>query len=148
MNLFFDTSALVKYYIPEIGSDKVERLVSDLSNTIWLSELLKIEFYSALFRRLRNRELTISQVQTAISGFETSIQPFHIQPLNSLVLKETEQFLKTEGMNFPIRTLDALHFCSFTLISEPDWAFVTADTPFANFVSELGYRVINPMSAD
>ncbi len=147
MNLFFDTSALVKYYLPEIGSDKVEQLISDLSNTVWLSELLKTEFYSALFRRLRNRELSISQVQTAISGFEVSIQQFHIQPLNSLVLRETEQFLKTEGMNFPIRTLDALHFCSFKLLAESDWAFVTADTPFANFVSELGYPVINPMTA-
>lgn len=67
-----------KYYLPEIGSDKVEQLISDLSNTIWLSELLKTEFYSALFRRLRNRELSISQVQTAISGFEVSIQQFHI----------------------------------------------------------------------
>jgi len=54
MNLFFDTSALVKYYLPEIGSDRVESLVENQENTIWLSELLKVEFYSALFRRLRS----------------------------------------------------------------------------------------------
>lgn len=85
MNLFFDTSALVKYYLPEIGSDRVEQLVEDDSNTIWLSELLKVEFYSALFRRLRNRELSESQVQKALSGFETSLRSFYIQPFPGFV---------------------------------------------------------------
>lgn len=145
MNLFFDTSALVKYYLPEIGTGKVEQLVESVSNTVWISELFKVEFYSALFRRLRNRELSESQVQKAISGFEKSTQSFHIQPLNSLVLYDAESLLKIEGMNYPIRTLDALHFSSFRLLEETDWAFVTADTPFAGFVSKLGYQVINPM---
>lgn len=146
MNLFFDTSALVKYYLPEIGSDKVESLIENQENTIWLSELLKVEFYSALFRRLRSRELSGLQVQKAIAGFEDSIQPFRVQPLNSLVLDQAQSLLQTEGINFPIRTLDALHFCTFLLLADSDWAFVTADTPFAHFVAELGYRVINPVS--
>jgi uncharacterized protein len=145
MNLFFDTSALVKLYITEIGTEKVEELIFDSNHTIWLSELLKTEFYSALFRRYRTKELTSSQVQSAINGFKISIQQFHIQPLNSFVLKEAELFLETEGKNYPIRTLDALHFCSFQLIADTDWVFVSADTPFANFVSRLGHRVINPM---
>jgi len=42
--------------------------------------------------------------------------------------------------------LDALHFCTFLLLADSDWVFVTADTPFANFVSELGHQVINPVS--
>lgn len=146
MNLFFDTSALVKYYLPEIGSDKVEQLVEDSLNTIWISELLKVEFQSALFRRLRNRELSESEVLKAISGFEQSIRSFYIHPLNSLVLHDAESLLKLEGINFPIRTLDALHFSSFRLLEEKDWAFVTADTPFANFVVQLGHQVINPLS--
>ncbi|WP_037326271.1 type II toxin-antitoxin system VapC family toxin [Runella zeae] len=145
MNLFFDTSTLVKYYLSEIGSDSVEKLIIEPTHQIWLSELVKTEFYSALFRRLRTRELTDTQVQSAIAGFEISIQQFHIQPINSLVLRETELFLKTQGKNYPIRTLDALHFCTFQLLADTDWAFVTADTPFANFVSQLGYEVINPM---
>ncbi|WP_273211874.1 type II toxin-antitoxin system VapC family toxin [Runella zeae] len=58
MNLFFDTSALVKYYLSEIGSDSVEKLIIEPTHQIWLSELVKTEFYSALLRRLRTRELT------------------------------------------------------------------------------------------
>ncbi|NIJ54630.1 type II toxin-antitoxin system VapC family toxin [Dyadobacter arcticus] len=147
MNLFFDTSALVKYYLPEAGSDKVDQLIGSTENHVWLSELLKTEFYSALFRRFRTGELSAIQIQSAINGFEISIQQFHIQPLNSLVLHESEKLLKTEGRKYPIRTLDALHFCSFRLLADSTWAFVTADTPFAGFVSGLGYHVVNPLTS-
>ncbi len=36
MNLFFDTSALVKYFYVEAGTEQVEKLIQNPQNTIWL----------------------------------------------------------------------------------------------------------------
>ncbi len=53
MNYFFDTSALVKLFHEETGSDIVEDLVNDQNNEIWVSELIRLEFLSSVYRRFR-----------------------------------------------------------------------------------------------
>ena len=54
MILFFDTSALVKFFHEEKGSEVVTRLILSEDNEIWISVLARIEFLSALYRRLQN----------------------------------------------------------------------------------------------
>jgi predicted nucleic acid-binding protein len=70
MNLFFDTSALVKLFHYEEGSEVVTNLVNSSENEIWVSELSKVEFISALLRRYRSKEITQEEINIAISGFE------------------------------------------------------------------------------
>lgn len=53
MNLFFDTSALVKFFHTEEGTDKVTELINSEENEIWISEVAGLEFLSAILRRLR-----------------------------------------------------------------------------------------------
>lgn len=40
MNLFFDTSALVKYFHSETGTTQVINLIDDSNNVIWVSDLV------------------------------------------------------------------------------------------------------------
>jgi len=49
MILFFDTSALIKRYISETGSNKVDELF-EISENIIVSPVTKIEVYSSLKR--------------------------------------------------------------------------------------------------
>jgi uncharacterized protein len=63
MILFFDTSALVKFFHEEKGSETVTNLVLSKDNEIWISELARIEFLSAIFRRFRNREVDDEQLR-------------------------------------------------------------------------------------
>ncbi|WP_459943306.1 type II toxin-antitoxin system VapC family toxin, partial [Deferrisoma palaeochoriense] len=53
---FFDTSALVKIYHEERGSKACPDLYLGTS-TIAVSELARVELYSAVFRKLREREI-------------------------------------------------------------------------------------------
>ena len=69
MNLFIDTSALVKFFHEEKGSEIVTELITSKENEIWILELVRLEFMSALFRRLRNKEINNLQLDEAISGF-------------------------------------------------------------------------------
>ena len=48
MNLFFDTSALVKFFHEEEGTDIVTELILDRNNEVWISELGRLEFVSAV----------------------------------------------------------------------------------------------------
>jgi len=52
MALFlFDTSALVKRYHVEVGSDKVDEIFDDPDNVLIISELALVEVTSALLKR-------------------------------------------------------------------------------------------------
>jgi uncharacterized protein len=67
MKLFFDTSALVKFFHQEHGTEKVTGLIEN--NEIWLSELTRIEFMSALFRRYRSRVLMLCSAIYFLTNF-------------------------------------------------------------------------------
>jgi len=145
MNLYFDTSALVKFFHDEPGTDKVTLWIEDPKNVIWLLSLARLEFVSVLFRRYRNHEITEQALSTAISGFEQQIALFNVQPLGQPVLEEAESLIKEHGKVSGLRTLDALHLGAFILIADPDWLFVSADNNLCKVVSDLGYRVLNPL---
>jgi len=70
MKLFFDTSALVKFFHEEQGSETVTNLITSPNNEIWILELVRIEFFISLFRRFRNKEINDKQLEEAITGFE------------------------------------------------------------------------------
>ena len=53
---FFDSSALVKFYIEESGTFWVRSFTDAESNTIHVSSLAEVEAVSALTRRLNRRE--------------------------------------------------------------------------------------------
>ena len=55
MTLFVDTSALVKAFQKEQGTDEVIEQLQDENNEIVISELSRLEYKSTLFRRFRNK---------------------------------------------------------------------------------------------
>ena len=66
MNVFFDTSALVKVFHNEEGSDHVRNLVLNKQNNLYILDIALIEYYSAIFRRYRNHELSKKSLNLAI----------------------------------------------------------------------------------
>jgi uncharacterized protein with PIN domain len=56
MNIFCDTSALIKKYISEIGSDKFEKILSKTDN-IYVSAITEIETISTFKRLLTERAI-------------------------------------------------------------------------------------------
>ena len=146
MNLYVDSSALIKYFHKEQGTEKVRELLNSTNNEIWISELVIIEFYSALFRRFRNKEIDEEELETAIQGFEEYIKIIIIEPLRPTIVKEAERLLKQYGKNYGLRTLDALQLGTFNLIAKEDWTFVGADNKFNALIRVMNFSVINPMA--
>lgn len=147
MILFFDTSALVKFFHEEKASETVTHLILSKDNEIWVSDLARIEFISAIFRKFRNKEVDDDQLREAIVGFEEQLIIFNIEPLGQAILKEAEYLLKVYGKTRRVRALDALQLGTFNLISEKGWFFVAADDVLCEIAKDLGFEIINPLSS-
>jgi uncharacterized protein len=145
MKYYFDTSALLKFYHVEDGTDKVSDLIKTPGNIVYISELAKIEFVSALFRRLRCGELEKSDLSEALSLFNEDVKRFFIEPLHDAVIKEAKQLLMKYGENSGLRTLDALHLASFVLLNLKDGIFVAADLILIEVADRMGLKTLNPI---
>ncbi len=145
MNCFFDTSALVKLFHVEAGSDVVEGLVTDEGSDIWVCGLVRLEFLSSIYRRFREKELTDSEAEEVIQHFDEQLMSFNVEPLGSGVLNESEELMREYGKTEGLRSLDALHLAACRLIAEEDWVFVCSDARLCNVARKCGIEVNNPM---
>ena len=73
MNFFFDTSALVKLFHSEPGTELVTKIIEYSPSEIWVSDLARLEFTSALYRRFRNHELDEIRLHAGITNFEKQL---------------------------------------------------------------------------
>lgn len=144
MKFFFDTSALVKFFYVETGTEFVTQIMEHASSEIWISDLARLEFTSALYRRYRNKSLDEIKLHTATTYFDRQLTSFNIEPLNQLVIDEAGQLLKKYGKDYGLRTLDSLHLGTYSLISEQGWCFVTSDTVLAEVAKQAGFLSLNP----
>lgn len=145
MNIFLDTSVLVKFFHEETGTDLVTEWLNNTSNTIWFLDLAKLEFISALHRRFRNKEINEPELSTALEAFDEQISCFNIEPIGQSVINEALLLLQQHGKTKGLRTLDALHLAAFLLISEKNWFFAAADRNLCATAKACGCKVLNPL---
>jgi predicted nucleic acid-binding protein len=68
---FCDSSAIVKRYVNETGSNFVDGLTDLKSgNVILLARITRVEVTSAIARRLKNASLTTTAAQNALAAFQ------------------------------------------------------------------------------
>ncbi len=104
MKTFFDSSAFVKRYIEEAGSQTVEAL--GLAATELAVSIVCIpEVISALNRRVRERDLSHHQYETAKDNMFEDARDIVIVNLTPDVLSTCTTILEAS----PVRALDALH---------------------------------------
>jgi predicted nucleic acid-binding protein len=105
---YIDTSMLVAYYCPEPLTDQVENFLLETDRPA-ISILTEVELFSALSRKLRNKEIDLISAKRVAARFleHCEGQYYHRMPLGvnhySLAREWISQF------NLPLKTLDALH---------------------------------------
>ena len=144
MNLYFDTSALVKYYYKEPGTEKVTELIQNITNEITISEIAIIEFVSSLHKKHRMKELDNEKLQVAITEFKESLSDFIMEPFTSRIREEAEVIVKRYGKTYSIKTLDAIQLATYNLIAEVESKFVCADDNLIRIAELYGHETINP----
>ena len=141
MNVYFDTSAIVKLFSVESGTEEVEKLINEPKNEIWLLELAETELISAVYRKLRNNEIPQEKIFQIRNEIIRQMEWFNIIPLNSEILKKANHLVAEYGVNFGIRTLDALHIGGWLSIADKDWLFVSSDKVQVELVKNIGFNV-------
>ena len=145
MNLYLDTSALVKLFHDEPGSPLISELVDDRKNSLWILDLARVEYRCQLFRKIRNRELKEEDLASLTEDFDLVIRGFHVERMSSAIVDEALRLLDRLARTKGLRTLDALHLAAFCALAEgADWRFVTSDEHLFSCVQELGYAGILP----
>lgn len=144
MKLFFDTSALIKYFHTEEGTDTVITLIQEKSHHSYILEIARVEMLSAVFRRYRNQEISDAQLEVVLKGMDKELLQIIIEPLDTLVLQESLRLMEKFGKTYGLRTLDSLHLASLNLIEEDELILVSSDHTLCKISEKLGFTCINP----
>jgi predicted nucleic acid-binding protein len=142
---FFDTSALVKRYYSEAGTDTVDELIESDETTV-VSSLSIVETTSA-FRRKHNRDEIAEDEMNALLGafFEEALDDFLILPLDESLVRFSFDLVIEDDL----RTLDSLQLSAALSVhsEETNVTFVCADGELASTAEERGLETINPVEA-
>ena len=147
---FLDTSALVKRYVREIGSDWILSITDPATdNDLTISQITWVEVHSAFARRLRDGSLSAQRfdliAQKVREDFENEYRVIDVD--QTLIETATELV-----MQHPLRAYDsvqlasALRFQSTTLLSQPETQliFVSADNRLLDIAQSAGLAIDNP----
>ena len=147
-NYFFDTSALVKLYHEEDGSERVEEIFNENDAVIFISEIGTVETHSALVKKVRIKELAKDKMDKALQSFydDCVSERVRIVPMESAYYQKAIIWLMTLGIKENVRTLDAVQLSVASAISERRGLayFVCADPVLCTIAQLVGLEVINP----
>ena len=132
----------MKLFSVEPGTEEVEKIINEANNEIWLLELAETELLSAVYRKLRNNEIARQKINQIREEITLQMKWFNMIPLNSEILREANRLVAEYGLDFGIRTLDALHIGGWLTIADKDWLFVSSDKVQAELVENIGFRVL------
>lgn len=125
MRAFFDTSSLVKLFDPgEVDSPRLI-VTAAMFSTIVLAELTKVEFVSALQRKIRRGDITSEQAQAVIQTFDGAGHSYEWVSLSTSVLQDAAQLLQRHTA-LALRSLDAIQLAA-ALAAGPLDGFFTHD---------------------
>lgn len=136
----FDTSAWVKYYYPEQGSDQVEAAILSATE-VWISQLALAEMVSALSIKVRTGALSLQDRDRILAAVDTDMhaRTVRILDLTSRHAERARLLLRQFADQRGLRTLDALQV-SVALLAAPD-EFLSADRRLCSLAAELGLAV-------
>ncbi len=125
MNLFIDTSTLVKRYIDEIGSTDLNRYF-EIANDVFISQITKIEYTSDLTRRKNENSIDNYNFKIALNEFLIDYNYFSIIDFSSEIERLAFDFI----LNYNLRSLDSIQLAS-AYLCKSDF-FLTSDKKLYN----------------
>ena len=148
MNYFFDSSALIKLYHPELGSQRVAAMFEEADRRIVISRLAGVELHSALalktraghLDRERSAALRIRFLNDVASGAISlvAVSEFHYPVAERLIIRY--------GDRQSLRTLDALQLAVALQVQLRIGVetVVAADKVLCEVATLEGFAVLNP----
>ena len=136
---YFDTSLLVKRYVPEVGSNELETYLCAKQPHLMVSELSRLEFTSTLQRKMREGVLTQALVDAMQRQADEDLLSGVIEmtALDSQIISRGLTLMRT--LKQAVATLDAIHLA--TALARKADMFLTNDKQLARAALETGLQV-------
>ena len=146
-NAFIDTSALVKYYHPEEGTQEVTQIIEEPMSRHYISRLNLVETVSAFAVKFRLGHIDEQGFVDLRRRFYHDIgqSRFRIMPVTTSRYQAAMQLIE-KHFRVRLRTLDALQLAVAVALSHQGMVdhFVCADHRLCETAIEEGLSVINP----
>lgn len=149
---FVDTSALVKFYLPEKGSNTVQEAFRRLDGSLSLSELVALETLGVFTRKRRAKEIAGAVYVQARNDLLNDLRTrFYTVPVHE------DAFAEALGMSHTFRNRgvgcnDFLHLATAgylqTLLPEETIALMCSDRRLKDLAIERGFDVFDPERDD
>lgn len=138
---FLDTSALVKRYHLEVGTDVIDEVFDSADRVIVISNISISEFVSTINRKKNEKEITQDDLDLVLSKFYADImeQLTVIGIDDSHIISSLELILKHN-----LKALDSLQLAIALELSDLDLIFVSADSKLCETAEKERLKVVNP----
>ncbi|MDP2302819.1 MAG: type II toxin-antitoxin system VapC family toxin [Ignavibacteria bacterium] len=147
MNLFLDTSAVVKIYHQEKGTEKFTQYLTGISEELFLttSDITKIELHSTLLKKYRENQIDDKNLVEVFQLVDKDFQKLSIITVDRFIKNIALSMLDSLGLKYSLRTLDSLQLASAIFsnnYSRIDY-FVSSDKKFLNIAKDY-FQILNP----
>ncbi len=138
---YVDTSALIKCYVEEAGSN-VMRIERQSGRGWFTSRLTEAEGIAALNRLRRDGVLTVPDTDAAVQTLREDFGRLHVVDVSEHVLAKADAFAKREGL----RGCDLVHVTTALWLKEEGLlsSFWCSDKRLGNSATMLGLEVLDP----
>jgi uncharacterized protein len=140
MNVYFDTSALIKFYIQENHSDIVSNLINSAS-AVATHEITWIEIHAALARLTRENRLNAIENAELKNAILQDWESFLRIKTDEKILLKAAQFAEA----FALRAYDSLHLAAadnFAKSSNVPRTFACFDQKLNQAATVLGMNLL------
>lgn len=145
---YLETSALVKLYIREPGTERLLELAAHVKgNRLAILALARVELRSAVRRRERNGEIARSIARQLLELFQRHVEArFVTQPINDFVLDTADGLID----RYALRAFDAIQLAGFLACQNSAGTdvptFVCADAELLSAATREGCITLDPCS--
>lgn len=145
---FFDSSALVKSYVAEAGTNWVRTILDDGQNRIFISSLAEVEVVAALTRRFRVGDLTLLQLDQACDEARQDAEAYISISATDDLIRAAVGLARTHGL----RGYDAVQLATALEVKDAlihnqlgqRLTLVSADLELNAAAALVGLQVENP----
>ena len=116
MAYYFDSSALIKRYVAEAGSDRVNQICnSHPASQLYTVRITGAEIVAAIFIRTRTQSIDVSDAQTAAMQFKVDFSQYYqiVEVANGVV-----NLAMTLAERYPLRGYDSIQLAAAILLQE------------------------------
>ncbi len=135
--IFFDTSIVIAYYLPEAYSQQVQMFYGSQPKPT-ISSLVEVEVLSVFSRLVRTQSLPVDDAKQVAALFSTHLEQGFYTYLNLRIEHYRQARDYIARFDLPLKAPDALHLAAAAVAQLP---LVTADRQLARNAQSLGVAV-------